>query len=259
MKTYNEMVESLQERRQQFEAQKKKRNKLIARMAASFGCVCLVALLGIGMWYGGVFESKPVQTLDDSVIPGMKDWYGPGETEQSNAFADIYFSIKMNELESAADGAKLYFNEDIYLDSKYNMKQTTEYFGIDYTMLESAELTCTNKDEAWVMGMVTDKKTGKVAYDTAMLRFERDGKKIDLLASKIGAPYDCYYLFKTTDKSTLYTTDGDVISAIVGEHSTGCVVADFKIGDITYRGIFDEGFEEYDIWRVVNTIAQLDK
>ena len=36
-------------------------------------CFCLAALLGIGLWQGDFFNSKPPITLDDSTIIGEKD------------------------------------------------------------------------------------------------------------------------------------------------------------------------------------------
>ena len=50
MKNCEEMVNSLLERREQYLAEQKRKRKVMTSTAASIYCVCLVALLGFGMW-----------------------------------------------------------------------------------------------------------------------------------------------------------------------------------------------------------------
>ncbi len=81
MKNYKEIADSVFERREKYETEKKIKRKKVVRTLTPICCVCLVALIGFGAWQGGLFDKKPVQTLEDAVIPGIKDWYGPGEEE----------------------------------------------------------------------------------------------------------------------------------------------------------------------------------
>ncbi len=83
MKNCNEMVNSLLERREQYETEKKNRRKMLTRTITPLCCMCLVALLGFGAWQSGLLEKQPMQTAEDAVVPGTKDWYGPGEEELS--------------------------------------------------------------------------------------------------------------------------------------------------------------------------------
>ncbi len=84
MKNYNEMANNVFERRDQYETSKKHKRKILTRTLTPVCCLCLVMLLGIGLWKGGMFTPTPPQTAGDSVIPGEKDWYGPGESEPSD-------------------------------------------------------------------------------------------------------------------------------------------------------------------------------
>ncbi len=70
MKSSEEMVNSLLERRDRYEEEKKRKRAVVLRAAASVCCVCLIALLGVGLWAGGAFsKAEPKQT--------------PGLTEQT--------------------------------------------------------------------------------------------------------------------------------------------------------------------------------
>ncbi len=89
MKSYNEIANSVFERREQYQIRQKKKRRILTRTLTPICCICLVALLAIGTWHGGLFEKAPIQTADDSVIQGEKDWYGPGEeVPQNNNFDD---------------------------------------------------------------------------------------------------------------------------------------------------------------------------
>ncbi len=88
MKNYNEIANSVFERREQYETEKKQKRKMIVRTVAPICSVCLVALLGFGAWQSGIIKKTPLQTAEDSVIIGEKDWYGPGEERTTKADAE---------------------------------------------------------------------------------------------------------------------------------------------------------------------------
>lgn len=74
MKNSDEMVNSLFERRDRYVTEQKKKKAIITRTATSMCCVSLVALLGFGMWQGGMFNTTPPdQTVEDALYPGIKD------------------------------------------------------------------------------------------------------------------------------------------------------------------------------------------
>lgn len=57
MKNCDEMVNSLLERRDRYVAEQKRKRKVLTRTVASMCCVCLVALLGFGMWQSRIFNT----------------------------------------------------------------------------------------------------------------------------------------------------------------------------------------------------------
>lgn len=82
MKNYDEITNDLLERRDQFETEQRNRRKVMKRVVTPICCFCLVALLGIGLWQGGFFNSKPPITVDDSTIIGEKDWIDEANVEK---------------------------------------------------------------------------------------------------------------------------------------------------------------------------------
>lgn len=64
MKNTNEMVNSLLERREHYEAEQKRKRSIITRTVTSMCCFCLVVLLGFGVWQSGLFRTTPPVILD---------------------------------------------------------------------------------------------------------------------------------------------------------------------------------------------------
>ena len=79
MKNCDEMVNSLLERRERYVTEKNRKRTVIARAVASVCCFSLVALLGFGLWQGGMFDTTPSTTIDDSINNGEKDYTSPNE------------------------------------------------------------------------------------------------------------------------------------------------------------------------------------
>ena len=63
MKTCDEMVRSLLQRRDRYAAAQKRKRTAITRTVTSMSCVCLAVLLGFGMRQGGIFNAAPPTAL----------------------------------------------------------------------------------------------------------------------------------------------------------------------------------------------------
>ncbi len=81
MKNCDEMVNSLLERRDRYAAEQRKKRKRATGTITYLCCVCLVVLMGIGVWQGNWFNATPSLTLDDAIIIGEKDYISPDELE----------------------------------------------------------------------------------------------------------------------------------------------------------------------------------
>ncbi len=90
MKNCEEMVHSLLTRRDQYAAAQGRKRAVITRTVIPVGCVCLAALVGVGLWKGGVFDTTPPETAGDAVISGEKDYIGPDELRIISSYAGSY-------------------------------------------------------------------------------------------------------------------------------------------------------------------------
>lgn len=90
MKNCEEMVHSLLTRRDQYAAAQRRKKAVITRTVIPVGCVCLAALVGVGLWKGGVFDTTPPETAGDAVISGEKDYIGPDELRIISSYAGSY-------------------------------------------------------------------------------------------------------------------------------------------------------------------------
>lgn len=77
MKNYDEITNDLLKRRDKYVTEQRKKRKRMIGVVSSFCCVCLVALLGFGMWQGGLFESM----LPDEMIGENSDLQDKDKTD----------------------------------------------------------------------------------------------------------------------------------------------------------------------------------
>ena len=90
MKNCEEMVHSLLTRRDQYAAAQRRKRAVITHTVIPVGCVCLAALVGVGLWKGDVFDTTPPETAGDAVISGEKDYIGPDELRIISSYAGSY-------------------------------------------------------------------------------------------------------------------------------------------------------------------------
>lgn len=89
MKNTNEMVNSLLERREQYEAEQKRKRSIITRTVTSMCCLCLVALLGFGAWQSGLFNTARPPLVDG----GNSTHQDTDKTEPTNPSNNVSMGI----------------------------------------------------------------------------------------------------------------------------------------------------------------------
>jgi len=83
MKNTNEMVNSLLERRERYETKQKRKISIVTRTVTSMCCLCLIVLLGFGVWQRGLFTKTPpaISGSEDSSLQGTE---GADENKPNN-------------------------------------------------------------------------------------------------------------------------------------------------------------------------------
>ena len=255
MKNYDELTNDLLERRDRYVADQKKKRKRVMSVATSLCCFCLVALLGFGMWQGGMFDAKPPITLDDSINIGDKDYINPDEldnsqtstpgnndsqgntqtgTEQKFDPAEIIWTI--NRVEGQVSAAPLNYSTDKYYSERKSLTNIAAYLGRDLSKLE----VVTSQGFEFLGRYETDfyyELNGDVAYDSCVFGYTKDEKQITIRVSKIGVPYDCMYMLNNPTVSNINGVEVTVGGVYKADNSgeIELIFADFSHGGLQYR------------------------
>ena len=255
MKNYDELTNDLLERRDRYVADQKKKRKRVMSVATSLCCFCLVALLGFGMWQGGMFDAKPPITLDDSINIGDKDYINPDEldnsqtstpgnndsqgntqtgTEQKFDPAEIIWTI--NRVEGQVSAAPLNYSTDKYYSERKSLTDIASYLGRDLSKLE----VITSQGFEFLGRYETDfyyELNGDVAYDSCVFGYTKDEKQITIRVSKIGVPYDCMYMLNNPTVSNINGVEVTVGGVYKADNSgeIELIFADFSHGGLQYR------------------------
>lgn len=171
MKDYNEVAESVFERRENYLAEKKARAKIMKRTVSAVSCCCLVALLGFGVLQSGIFEQTP-SVLGDMDVDS--------ETLQNGTAVPDYIHIVFNEIEEPEDYHRLAFLEYRDYDlSQFAVGQKAK-FPADLTIIENTAAygpKSTGNKEADVTAPYTELKWYRLS---ALTSEPEDGRFISI-------------------------------------------------------------------------------
>ena len=153
MKSSNEMICDLYERREQYQKERKDKQAKRMKVLMPVGCACILALIGVGVWKSGLITDRtnPVQRTDDAHTKPGADSQLPG-TPQKDQPADPFPTGESkeqpeqndNRLPGKEEGSGLEFwlteNVDNVDFSKYQRRYGLfggwEYYGTGYVPTE---------------------------------------------------------------------------------------------------------------------------
>ncbi len=280
MKNCDEMVNSLLKRRGRYMAEQKKKREMLTRAVTSACCVCLVALLGIGMWHGVMSERQPPVTLGDSTVIGEKDYINPDElnndktqgnqsgkqAEQNNrdSQANNDMTTKrlfaLNEISGAANAVPLYRDPDLHYNEIWDFNKAVNYLGVNIPEAVNAisyenTLKYTDTDNF----TVTYENTGTIVEDRMCYEFVgTDNAKLTVHVSKLRPPCDCIYSSDTENTTTIRIpeTDESISLLVYSKNNTeyGFYVIDFEYNGVYYR-IIAENISVHDLDALVREIV----
>ncbi len=280
MKNYKEIAQSVFERAEQYEIRQKKKRKMLISVLTPACCVCLVAVVGFGIWQNGQLKKQPISTVEDAVIPGTKDWYGPEDIEnkddgdssvgtdnqavesgEENTISTpndsgkknhpmiLAYKLNINEIVGTAGAAKLFYDPQKYRTESITAKEMADYLGLDLSKLNIKNQFNSNGN----FKLVYDKQN-KVVYDTSVFYYKND---ITILASRVGVPYDTVYELEKREVSNFGTMleSGEVrTNATIGTDNKGFYYADFKVNGTQFRVTMDNCQNEEYFATIVNTV-----
>lgn len=276
MKNYDELTNDLLERRDRYVAEQRQKRKKTMGLATSLCCFCLVALLGFGMWQGGLLNTNPPAITGDQTISGEKEQTDknnsntpntdnqsqgeqstlPSNNSQTGTTEEndpIRIAWVINKVEGQIGAARLNFSTDKYYSEKKTLKDITEYLGRDLSKLESVmpqgfEFYGSHETDFFY------ELDGDIAYDSCFFGYKSNEQYITVKVSKIGVPYDCMYMLNNPTVSNINGVEV-TIGGIYKADNTGdfeLIFADFSHDGLQYRVILEN--VSSDDYKCINSI-----
>ncbi len=275
MKSCDEMVYSLLERKAVYEAEQKRKRNTLTRAFASICCVCLIAVLGIGINKSDLLDSKPpveqennyIKTTSNTVTNGAK-----GETDEtikSDESIGDYTELKSattyhNEIKTekvtkpydtngniiniqpimgGLPAAKM--NINLHCEDFISMSQEEmiEYYGVDY-IPDVPEDIKPWENEVSSGIFRRNGGTGEVYWDKDILNFSNEDftRKVHLEIAKGHIPFCDYLHFDGTEKMSVING----YKLFIGLTDSGYYYTEFMYKDAGFRidacGVTEEEF-----------------
>ena len=271
MKNYDELTTDLLERRDRYVTEQKKKRKRVMGVASSLCCFCLVALLGFGMWQGGMFDATPPAITGEQTFSGdnnntdQNDDIGLNDNKQnqggetsipgSNDIQDNNDSttkrlFAINEITGTIDAAFKYRDPELHYNETWDLAKAIDYLGVDIPNAVAALPDGLGLKYIQNNGFtVVYENNGTLVEDRMCYEFEgKDGAKVMVLASKLRIPYDCFYSTDTEDVTNIRIPETDqVIPVLVYAQDKSEVTMDYElyVADFEYNGIFYRIYVEH--------------
>ena len=250
MKNSEEMVNSLFERREQYNAEQKRKRSIITRTVTSMCCVCLVALLGFGMWQGGMFNTTPPnQTVEDALYPGVKDNFDESKGESpDNPAANN--KIVINTI-SGISSNRMKINLAVEDFVEMSREEMIEYYGIDYFPDVPADM------KAWEGGRLGVFKrnggTGEVYWDQDVLNYSNEEitRHINIEVAKGNIPFLDYGMFSVEDETSVINN----VELKIGLTDDGRYFTEFMYKNVGFI-ISAEGLTQDEFVSVIASIVK---
>ena len=250
MKNYDELTNDLLERRDRYVADQKKKRKRVMGVATSLCCFCLVALLGFGMWQGGMFNTTPPdQTLEDALYPGIKDNFDESKGESpDNPSANN--KIVINTINGiSADRMNINIAVDDFV--KMTREEMIEYYGVDYIPDVPADIKPWEDERSGIYKR--DGGTGEVYWDTDILNYSNEDftRSVHVAVDKGSYVLKDYLFFKGTEEKSIINN----FEVLIGLSENGYYYSEFMYNGVGFL-IHAEGVTEDEFVAIIASIIK---
>ena len=249
MKSCDEMVSSLLERREQYAAEQKRKRKVLIRTVTSMCCVCLVALLGFGVSQGDWFNILPEQPIDDTLYPGVKDAFdeNKGEYAENSAANNKIIVHQIDDLSADRHNICLFIDDFVLMDKN----ELNEYYGINVFP------TVPNDMKEWEdqqFGIYRrNGGTGEVYWDGTVFNYSNENfsKTINIEVKKDSLPLSDYALLKSTEEKSIINN----IEIAIAQSDNGYYYAQFMYHNVGFQ-IIANGITQDEFVEVISSLIK---
>lgn len=231
MKSCDEMVNSLLERRDEYNVEQKRKKKNLARGATFMGCAVLAAVIGLGLQKSGVLEKSTTQ-YNESPMCAVTKYTEPLQQEAPDYTANSEGQTTMSPFQapgsdavtgsditcssSDGEGKKLFAINEItgtvsacpmdlspYNKEVWNLEKVAEYLSFDIAKVteeiaDETGLSYNGNNEFYVYRA----DDGTFVEDRMSFGFSgSDGARLYVFVSRLREPCDCIYYSNTKTPS----------------------------------------------------------
>ncbi len=250
MKNYNEMANDVLRRIGEHKTEQRNRRKAISRIITPLCCFCLVALLGFGMWQGGVFNTTPPdQTLEDALYPGIKDNFDESKGESlDNPAANN--KIVVNTINGiSADKMNIALMRDDLIEM--SVEALCEYYGVDYVPDVPADIKIWPDQSGFIYRR--NGGTGEVYWDGNVLNFSNEDftRSVHVGVDKGSYVHQDYLYFKGTEEKSVINN----LEVLIGLSENGYYYSEFMYNGVGFF-IDAEGVTEDEFVAIIASIIE---
>ena len=259
MKNYNEMANDVLRRIGEHETEQRNRRKTVSRILTPLCCFCLVALLGFGMWQGGMFGATPPTISGEQTLSGDNGNTKPNESTGMNnnhqnqggqTDAPNNNKIVINSIKSiSAD--KMNINLALEDRIKMSIEDTCEYYGVDYVPDVPADIAMWT-DQGGIIYR-RNGGTGEVYWDHNVLNFSNEDftRSVHVEVDKGSYVLQDYLYFKGTEEKSVINN----IEVLIGLTEGGYYYSEFMYNGVGFL-IDAEGVTEDEFVAIIASIIK---
>lgn len=229
MKSCDEMVNSLMERRDRYVSAHKRRKAILTHTAVSMCCACLVTLIGLSVWHGGMCNTAPTeQTLSDALYPSIKDHFNEKNGESADD-PTANNRIAINAFSgTSSDRMNICLHTDDFIE--LTREEMVEYYGVDYIPDVPTDIIPWEDERSGIFRR--DGGSGEVYWDADILNFSNEDftRNVHLEVDKGSYVLQDYLYFEGTEEKSIINN----IEVLIGLTENGYYYAEFMYNGVGF-------------------------
>ena len=250
MKNYNEMANDVLRRIGEHETEQRNRRKTVSRILTPLCCFCLVALLGFGVWQGGMFGTTPPAINGEQALSGDNGKTNPNESTGMNnnhqnqggqTDATNNNKIVINSINGiSADKMNIGLLVDDFVEMSSG--EMCEYYGIDYIPDVPADIKAWEDDRSGIYKR--NGGSGEVYWDADILNYSNEDftRSVHVEVDKGSYVLQDYLHFKGTEEKSVINN----IEVLIGLTESGYYYSEFMYNGVGFlidaKGVTEEEF-----------------
>ena len=249
MKSCEEMVDSLLERRSQYAAAQRRKRKVLTRVGISMCCVCLIALFGFGISQGGWFNMLSEQRMDNALYSDVEDTFDEdkGESTENLAANNKIIVRQIDSLSADAPNVCLAVEDFVPMDKD----ELNEYYGINVFPTVPDDMKEWREQQFGIYRK--NGGTGEIYWDGTVSNYSNGdfSRTINIEIKKNSLPLSDYALLQSTEEKSIINNN----KIAIAQSANGYYYAQFMYCGVGFQ-IIANGMTQEEFVAVISSLIQ---